>query len=84
MPGLACGSVGGVMLAYLVFARLFLGESLSDRPMLMFAFILILIGVQFILFGLIGEMQTRTYHESQNKPIYHVRHTVGVDDDKKS
>ena len=84
MPGLACGSIGGIILAYLVFARLVLGESLSDRPMLMFAFILILIGVQFILFGLIGEMQTRTYHESQDKPIYHVRHTVGIDTDKQS
>jgi len=84
MPGLACGSIGGVILAYLVFARLILGESLSDRPMLLFAFILILIGIQFVLFGLIGEMQTRTYHESQDKPIYHVRHTVGIDADKKS
>ena len=84
MPGLACGSIGGIILAYLVFARLVLGESLSDRPMLMFAFILILIGVQFILFGLIGETQTRTYHESQDKPIYHVRHTVGIDTDKQS
>ena len=84
MPGLACGSIGSVILAYLVFARLVLGESLSDRPLLLFAFILILIGIQFILFGLIGEMQTRTYHESQNKPIYHVRHTVGIDADEKS
>lgn len=84
MPGLACGSIGGVILAYLVFARLALGHSLSDRPILLFAFILILIGVQFILFGLIGEMQTRTYHESQNKPIYHVRDTIGIDADKKA
>lgn len=84
MPGLACGSVGGVILAYLVFARVFLGDSLSDRPLLLFAFILILIGIQFILFGLIGEMQTRTYHESQDKPIYHVRDTVGIDADNKA
>ena len=84
MPGLACGSIGGIILTYLTFMRLVFGESLSDRPLLLFAFILILVGIQFILFGLIGEMQTRTYHESQKKPIYHVRHTVGLNDDSDS
>ena len=52
---------------------------LGDRPLLIFAFMLLIIGLQFILFGLIGEMQTRTYYESQNKPIYHVRSTIGFD-----
>lgn len=79
MPGLALGGVGGLMLAYLTLGRLFFGMSLSDRPILIFAFMLIIIGLQFILFGLIGEMQTRTYYESQNKPIYHVRRTVGFE-----
>ncbi len=78
MPGLALGGVGGLMLAYLTVGRLFFGMPLSDRPILIFAFMLIVIGLQFILFGLIGEMQTRTYYESQNKPIYHVRKTVGI------
>ncbi len=79
MPGLALGGVGGLMLTYLTVERLFFGVPLGDRPLLIFAFLLIVIGVQFILFGLIGEMQTRTYYESQNKPIYHVRRTVGID-----
>lgn len=80
MPGLALGGVGGLILTYLTIARLFFGMPLSDRPILIFAFMLIIIGLQFILFGLIGEMQTRTYYESQNKPIYHVRKTIGIDD----
>ncbi len=79
MPGLALGGVGGVILTYLTIARLFFGMPLSDRPILIFAFMLVIIGVQFILFGLIGEMQTRTYYESQNKPIYHVRKTIGIE-----
>jgi hypothetical protein len=29
--------------------------------------------VQFISMGLIGEMLARTYHESQEKPIYVIR-----------
>ncbi len=79
MPGLALGGIGGVLLAYLTVARLFFDVPLGDRPLLIFAFMLLIIGLQFILFGLIGEMQTRTYYESQNKPIYHVRSTVGIE-----
>jgi len=86
MPGLGLGAVGSLILAYLTFERLVFGASLSDRPLLLFAFMMIVIGVQFILFGLIGELQTRTYYESQDKPIYHVRDTIGIDEksDKKA
>ena len=79
MPGLFLGGVGGAILTFLTIGRLFFDVSLSDRPLLIFAFMLVIIGLQFILFGLIGEMQTRTYYESQDKPIYHVRKTIGID-----
>jgi glycosyltransferase involved in cell wall biosynthesis len=84
MPGLLMGGVGGAILSYLTIARLFFDMPLSDRPILIFAFMLVIIGLQFILFGLIGEMQTRTYYESQDKPIYHVRRTVGIDEGSKN
>lgn len=82
MPGLALGSIGGMLITYLTIARLFFGVPLGDRPLLIFAFMLLVIGLQFILFGLIGEMQTRTYYESQNKPIYHVRKTIGIESEE--
>ena len=72
MPGLVLGGVGGGLIAYLTIARLFFGMPLSDRPILIFAFMLLIIGLQFILFGLIGEMQTRTYYESQNLSLIHI------------
>ncbi len=78
-PGLALGVIGGLLITYLTIARLAFGVPLGDRPLLIFGFMLLIIGLQFILFGLIGEMQTRIYYESQNKPIYHVRRTIGVD-----
>ena len=84
MPGLLLGGIGSVLLTYLTVARLFFGMPLGDRPLLVFAFMLIVIGLQFILFGLIGEMQTRTYYESQDKPIYHVRRTVGIENDSEN
>lgn len=79
MPGLALGAIGGALLTYLVIVRFFFDQAIADRPLLMFAFMAVIIGLQFILFGLIGEMQTRTYYESQDKPIYHVRKTIGFD-----
>jgi len=82
MPGLALTSVGGLSLAYLVLGKLLFGMSIGDRPLLMLAILLLILGVQFILFGLIGEMQTRIYHESQDKPVYYVRDTIGWPDDK--
>lgn len=77
MPGLALGGIGGLIVTYLVIIRLFFDQAIGDRPLLLFGFMLLVIGLQFILFGLIGEMQTRTYYESQDKPIYHVRKTLG-------
>jgi glycosyltransferase involved in cell wall biosynthesis len=83
IPGLICGSTGFLIASYLAFGRLFLGMSLSDRPLLLFALVLFLLGVQFIIFGLLGELQIRTYYESQDKPIYHVRSKIGFENDSK-
>jgi len=33
---------------------------------------LTVMGLQFITMGLLGELLVRTYHESQNKPVYRV------------
>ncbi len=68
---------GGVLIGlYLTFVKLGLGEDIGNRPMLLLAVLLVVIGVQLITMGLLGEMTIRTYHESQNKPIYVVREVV--------
>jgi hypothetical protein len=36
----------------------------------------LLAGVQLFCFGLLAELQMRTYHESQGRPIYRVRATL--------
>jgi len=46
---------------------------LADRPILLLAVLLIVAGLQFITFGLLAELQVRTYHESQDKPTYLIR-----------
>jgi len=60
---------------YLLIIKL-LGEDIGNRPLLIFALLLAVTGVQLFSFGLLGELQIRTYHESQNRPIYRIRDTL--------
>lgn len=75
--GLACFSLGTILSAYLTILRLFFNQTLSDRPLLLLAILLIMLGVQFIIMGLLGELVVRTYHEAQGKPIYMIRDVTG-------
>ncbi len=71
--GVVVGAAGSVILAYLGFVRLILLQDIGDRPLLMLGILLVVLGVQMVTTGLIADMVMRTYHESQGKPIYHVR-----------
>lgn len=59
--------------AYLAALRLFMGQAIGDRPLLLLAVLLVLLGVNSIIMGLLGELVVRTYHEAQGKPIYIIR-----------
>jgi hypothetical protein len=48
-------------------------QAIGDRPLLLFGILLVFTGVQLVTLGLLAEMQARTYHESQKKPIYVIR-----------
>jgi glycosyltransferase involved in cell wall biosynthesis len=70
-------AAGGILIGlYLTAVKLFLNENIGNRPLLLLAVLLVVIGVQLITMGLLGEMITRTYYESQDKPIYVVREIV--------
>jgi glycosyltransferase involved in cell wall biosynthesis len=73
--GLASASVGAILNLYLASLKLIHGYryQIGDRPLLMLAVVLVIIGVQFLMMGLLGEMVIRTYHEVQNKPVYYIR-----------
>ena len=69
--GLVMGGIGGSILGYLGVMRLLERESLDQhQPLLLFSILLAFTGVQLVTIGLLAEMQARTYHESQNKPVY--------------
>lgn len=70
LVSLGLGVLGGV---YLTLVKFIGGQDIGNRPLLLLAVLLILVGVQMIAMGLLGEMVMRTYYESQGKPIYFVR-----------
>ncbi|MDI9549483.1 MAG: glycosyltransferase family 2 protein [Chloroflexota bacterium] len=82
--GLISAAGGFVIGLYLTFLKLGLGQSIGTRPMLQLAVLLVVIGVQLITMGLLGEMMTRTYFESQDKPIYVVRQVISNSDAQES
>jgi len=71
--GLAMGVVGAAITAYLAWVRLFGDQSIAGRPLLLFGILLVFTGVQLVTLGLLAELQSRTYHESQDKPTYVIR-----------
>ena len=53
-----------------------MGGDIANRPLLTLAVVLGLAGIQLFCFGLLGELLIRTYHESQDRPIYRIRETL--------
>ncbi len=75
--GIISGGSGFLIAAYLSIEKLVYGRPIGGRPLLLLAVLLIFIGFQFITMGLLGEMLARTYHESQNRPIFVVGEVLG-------
>jgi glycosyltransferase involved in cell wall biosynthesis len=51
----------------------FRAYEIGNRPLLLLAILLIVIGIQLLMMGLLGEMIMRIYYESRDKPVYHIR-----------
>ncbi len=71
--GAAMGLLGAAISGWLAFLRLTGQEAIGNRPLLLLGILLVFTGVQLVTLGLLAELQARTYHESQNKPVYVVR-----------
>lgn len=71
--GLGAGFLGGIILAYLAVDKLVWGHSIGGRPLLLLGVLLVLIGMQLLATGVLGEMLTRIYHEPQGRSQYVTR-----------
>jgi len=73
--GAVMGGAGAALLAFLGYMSVAHGWS-ADGPILLLGVLLVFTGVQLLTIGLLAEMQARTYHESQGKPIFAVRQVL--------
>lgn len=84
--GISAGALGGLIGLYLTLLKIWGGirggwagfhaVQIGDRPLLLLAALLILIGIQFLVMGLLAELVVRTYYESQGKPVYYIRDLI--------
>jgi len=74
LVGLLMGLAGTAITGYLGYQKLIGGEGIAARtPLILLGILLVFTGLQLVTLGLLGEMQARTYHESQGKPTYYIR-----------
>ena len=62
-----------------IYMKIFEHLSMNRNPLLILTAFLMFMGVQFIVLGLLGELNARTYFESQGKPIYAVKDRINLD-----
>lgn len=65
-----------VMYIILAIRKFTLGVNILPSPLFMLSTMMMIMGFQSILMGLIAELLSRTYHESQAKPTYTVRKII--------
>jgi glycosyltransferase involved in cell wall biosynthesis len=63
-------------LGVVVGQKLVLGTDMTGNPLLYLSVLLVIMGVQFVLMGLMTEILARTYHESQGRKTYKVRRVI--------
>ncbi|MCZ2115510.1 MAG: hypothetical protein LC131_17035, partial [Anaerolineae bacterium] len=74
--------IGGYLTALKLWAGItggmagFTAMIIGDRPLLLLSVLLVIIGVQFVVMGLIAELMVRTYYETQNLRVYRIKEII--------
>ena len=71
--GLLLSSIGSIILIYLVSLKLFYGLDIGDRPLLIAGTLFVVVGIQLVSLGVIGEILSRTYYASSKEKSYFIR-----------
>ena len=71
--GLMLSAIGSLVLMYLVGLKLLYGMDIGDRPLLVAGTLLVVVGIQLISLGVIGEILSRTYFASSKEKSYFIR-----------
>ena len=88
--GISFSGVGLLMGLYLTWLKIWAGIQdsqfwrgfnefqIGERPLLLLAVLLVILGAQFLVMGLIAELIVRTYYETQNKTVYYIRQILSA------
>jgi hypothetical protein len=79
LAGLVSFGCAGLSLITTVVMKWWSGIFMTGNPFLLLSVLLVLVGFQFLSMGLIGELLTRTYFESQGKSAYTVRTMLNLE-----
>ncbi|OUW80261.1 MAG: glycosyltransferase [Gammaproteobacteria bacterium TMED219] len=71
--GLLLSFLGAIILVYLVSLKLIYALDIGDRPLLIAGTLLVVVGIQLISLGVIGEILSRTYYASSKEKSYFIR-----------
>ena len=71
--GLLAGAAGLGSFVAVLLMKVLGGMDMTGNPFFLTGILLTLVAVQFVMMGLLGEINVRVYHESQNKRIYYLR-----------
>lgn len=74
--GMGIGAVGTLICGWVAYEKYFTVWDGDRTWLLLLGILMIMTGVQLLTLGLLAELQSRTYHESQNKPIYVIRQVL--------
>ncbi len=80
--GLILFSIGFLIELYLTVLKLFFGQDIGHRPLLILGVLLILSGIQLVSTGIIAELIVRTYYESKGEKPYIIQEKINVEEEK--
>lgn len=73
--GAIVSGVGGLIAVYLFVLKI-MGQSIGNRPLLTLSVLLIMVGIQSMMLGMLGELMMRVYFESSGRKTYMIREIV--------
>lgn len=81
--GLLLGFSGILLGGYMGIERLFFGRALSDRPLFLLAILMVIIGVQFVMSGILADIMFKVYYGQNGRRNYLIETVVNADTDVK-
>jgi len=68
-----------LLAAWSLYLKIFKNIDLDGTPLLIFSAVFVIVGVQFLLMGILADLVMRTYFESQNKKTYQIKESVNLE-----